>query len=113
MVVSEWWCWEAVGLAASLLGPTTLAAQSVVLTISSSVYQVPFAFAAGAAVRTGNLLGAGQDRLARIALYAALLAAMCVSIVNVAIMVGGKEHLGKIFTNEPEVLELVSQIVSR
>ncbi|GAA5883186.1 hypothetical protein JCM16303_006134, partial [Sporobolomyces ruberrimus] len=29
MVGSEWWCWEIVGLATSYLGPTALAAQSV------------------------------------------------------------------------------------
>lgn len=30
MIASEWWCWEIVGLSSSLLGPSTLAAQSVI-----------------------------------------------------------------------------------
>lgn len=34
MIASEWWCWEIVGLSSSLLGPSTLAAQSVI----SSLY---------------------------------------------------------------------------
>ncbi|KAJ4475995.1 hypothetical protein C8J55DRAFT_562035 [Lentinula edodes] len=37
-----WWAWELVGLAASLLGPTALAAQSVLLVSCSTTYQVPF-----------------------------------------------------------------------
>jgi len=36
MVGSEWWCWEIVGLATSYLGPTALAAQSVLRMFSLS-----------------------------------------------------------------------------
>lgn len=83
MVASEWWCWEIVyvpisskcpefhranrilvhsGLASSFLGPTALAAQSVLLTSASLTYQVPYSLAVAAAVRAGSKL---TRRLAR------------------------------------------------
>ncbi|KAK4705275.1 multidrug resistance protein, MATE family, partial [Phenoliferia sp. Uapishka_3] len=54
MVASEWWCWEIVGLASSFLGPTTLAAQSILLTSASLFYQIPYALSVAGAVRVGN-----------------------------------------------------------
>lgn len=57
---SEWWAWEACALAASLLGPTNLAAQSVLLSTASTFYQFPASLGIASAVRCGNLLGAGR-----------------------------------------------------
>jgi hypothetical protein len=82
MVGSEWWCWEIVGLATSYLGPTALAAQSVLreslppisrlqltkkvckthfpvssfcsVTTASLFYQCQYALSVAAAVRIGS-----------------------------------------------------------
>lgn len=48
---SEWWSWELIGLAASLLGPTVLAAQSVLLVSASTAFQVPFSLSVASSVR--------------------------------------------------------------
>jgi len=50
---SEWWSWELVGLAASLLGPVVLATQSVLLVSASVTFQAPYALSIAAAVRVG------------------------------------------------------------
>lgn len=71
MVASEWWCWEIVGLASSFLGPTALAAQSILrasfsyprsafaddqlaVTSASLFYQLPYAISVAGAVRVGS-----------------------------------------------------------
>lgn len=81
MVGSEWWSWEIVGLATSFLGPTALAAQSVLrewwgfmllfllsirmltrsppprlsaVTSASAFYQFQYALSVAAAVRIGS-----------------------------------------------------------
>ena len=64
---SEWWAWELVALAASLLGPTVLAAQSVLLVSASTTFQAPFALSVAGSVRIGNLLGEGKGRRAGVA----------------------------------------------
>lgn len=48
---SEWWAWELVSLAASLLGPTVLATQSVLLVSASTTFQAPFALSVATSVR--------------------------------------------------------------
>jgi hypothetical protein len=45
------WAWELVGLVAALLGPTILAAQSVLLVSASATFQAPFALGVGGSVR--------------------------------------------------------------
>ncbi|KAG5352496.1 hypothetical protein C0989_002050 [Termitomyces sp. Mn162] len=48
---SEWWAWELVAIAASLLGPVALATQSVLLSSASMTFQVPFALSVATSVR--------------------------------------------------------------
>ncbi|EEB91809.1 hypothetical protein MPER_09775, partial [Moniliophthora perniciosa FA553] len=54
---TEWWAWELVGLAASLIDPVALASQSVLLISSSTTFQAPYALGVATSVRIGNLLG--------------------------------------------------------
>ncbi|KAJ3831027.1 mate-domain-containing protein, partial [Lentinula raphanica] len=79
------WSWELVGLAASLSGPTALAAQSVLLVSCSTTYQVPFALGIATNVRIGQLLGLARPRLAKLAAHAALLLGLALSLVFSAI----------------------------
>ncbi|EGF99014.1 uncharacterized protein MELLADRAFT_45832 [Melampsora larici-populina 98AG31] len=111
MIASEWWCWEIVGLSSSLLGPSTLAAQSIITTISTFVYQFPYATSAAAAVRCGNLLGAGMPRRAKLATLSALACGFCVGVVNMIIMVSFREGLGELFSSAPEVISIVADVL--
>ncbi|KAJ3791836.1 hypothetical protein GGU11DRAFT_823204 [Lentinula aff. detonsa] len=79
---SEWWAWELVGLAASLLGPTALAAQSVLLVSCSDTYQVPFALGIATSVRIGQLLELGRPRLAKLAAHAAILLGLVLALMS-------------------------------
>lgn len=82
MLSSEWWAWEACALAASLLGPTTLAAQSVLLSTASTFFQVPASLGIASAVRCGNLLGAGRGWEAKWASRASLFLSVGFALVN-------------------------------
>ncbi|CAE6467908.1 unnamed protein product [Rhizoctonia solani] len=98
-IASEWWSWELVGLAASQLGPITLAAQSVLLVSSSTSYQAPFALGVATTVRIGNLLGSGHGKKARIA-----------AEVSTFFLVFRKRW-GYLFNNDETVIRLVSDIM--
>ncbi|ELU44308.1 multidrug/Oligosaccharidyl-lipid/Polysaccharide flippase [Rhizoctonia solani AG-1 IA] len=71
-IASEWWSWEFVALAASQLGPVPLAAQSVLLTSSSTAFQTPYSLGMATTVRVGNLLGSGQAQMAKLAAETAI-----------------------------------------
>ncbi len=79
---SEWWAWEACALAASLLGPVSLAAQSVLLSTCSTFYQIPASLGIASAVRVGNLLGAGRGWEAKWASRASLILSIVFAALN-------------------------------
>ncbi|KZO98453.1 mate-domain-containing protein [Calocera viscosa TUFC12733] len=87
MTVSEWWSWEIVALAASLLGPAALAAQSVILSTCSGLWQASNALSIAAAVRVGNLLGAGLAREASLACKVSLFMALCAASLMCSLLV--------------------------
>ncbi|SCV69552.1 BQ2448_2572 [Microbotryum intermedium] len=110
-VVSEWWSWEIVGLASSFLGPTALAAQSVLLTSASLFYQIPYALSVAAAVRAGNLLGAQRPDTARITSYATMTLAIGVAGINSVLLVIFRHRWGLLFSSEKEVIEVVASVL--
>ncbi|KAH9477940.1 putative transporter C4B3.13 [Psilocybe cubensis] len=77
---SEWWAWELVALAASLLGPVALATQSVLLVSSSTTFQAPFAVSVATAVRIGNLLGECKAKRAGVAAKTAMVMALLIGV---------------------------------
>lgn len=112
MSASEWWSWEIAALAASLLSPVALASQSVLLITASIFYQTAFASSSAAAVRMGNLLGAGMPARARLAARVAVVYGIGLGVLNLIVLLVNKKHWGSLFSNDPDVVSLVSQIVS-
>ncbi|KAJ3725316.1 mate-domain-containing protein [Lentinula raphanica] len=108
---SEWWAWELVGLAASLLGPTALAAQSVLLVSCSTTYQAPFAVGVATSVRIGQLLGLARPRLANLAAHAALLLGLALSLVFSAIFWIWRKRWAYVFNDDEDVAEMVARIL--
>ncbi|GAA6060186.1 hypothetical protein JCM10212_005187 [Sporobolomyces blumeae] len=111
MVGSEWWCWEIVGLATSYLGPTALAAQSVLLTTASLFYQCQYALSVAAAVRVGNLLGAQKPHLARLTSRMTITIAVIVSAFNSLVLVLFRGVWGRLFSSEPTIVRMVATVL--
>ncbi|KAF5349339.1 hypothetical protein D9758_011758 [Tetrapyrgos nigripes] len=108
---SEWWAWELVGLAAALLGPTILAAQSVLLVSASATFQAPFALGVGGSVRIGNLLGERHARRAKVAAYTCIVMGLGLSAIFSAMFVIFRNKWSYIFNDDPAVAKVVSQIL--
>ncbi|KAG1729558.1 mate-domain-containing protein [Suillus lakei] len=108
---SEWWSWELIGLAASLLGPATLAAQSVLLISSTWTYQAPFALAIATSVRVGNLLGEKRARRAGVSANTAIVLAVIIAVVWSTLFMSFRKSWAYIFNNDPEVVTLVASIL--
>jgi len=108
---SEWWSWELVGLAASLLGPVALATQSVLLVSASTTFQAPFALSVAASVRIGNLLGEANAKRAAVAAYTSLIMAFLIASVWSCMFLIWRHSWGRIFNDDPAVLALVSSVL--
>ncbi|KIK59159.1 hypothetical protein GYMLUDRAFT_74691 [Collybiopsis luxurians FD-317 M1] len=108
---SEWWAWELVGLAASLLGPTALASQSVLLVSCSTSYQVPFALGVATSVRIGQLLGLARPRSAKLAAQAAILLGLALALVFSSIFWIFRNKWAYLFNDDQDVAAMVAAIL--
>ncbi|KAE9395988.1 mate-domain-containing protein [Gymnopus androsaceus JB14] len=108
---TEWWAWELIGLAASLLGPKALAAQSVLLVSCSTTFQAPFALGVATSVRIGQLLGLAQPRLAKLAAYAAIFLGLAISLVFSTIFWVWRRKWAYLFNNDEDVAVMVASVL--
>lgn len=93
------------------LGADTVAAQQIVLNISSMSYMVPSALGSAATVRIGQALGRRQFARARylggMALVLGAVSAVCI----VAVLVGLRAHLPALYTDDAGVLALAAVLM--
>ncbi|WAR61039.1 hypothetical protein PtB15_13B291 [Puccinia triticina] len=110
-LASEWWFWEFIGMASSRIGPSTLAAQSVIVTISTLMYQFSGGASLAAAGRYGNLVGAGCTRRAGHTVWAALGAGMLFGTLTMLVMLVFRHTLAGLFSSQEDVVALVVKVL--
>ncbi|KIJ59881.1 hypothetical protein HYDPIDRAFT_117978 [Hydnomerulius pinastri MD-312] len=110
-VASEWWSWELVGLAASFLGPISLATQSVLLSTCSCTFQAPYALGIATSVRIGNLLGEKNATRAGVAANAAILLSIALALFLSSVLLTFRKTWGYMFNNDYEVVTLVAAVL--
>lgn len=111
MVVAEWFAFEVLTLASSQFGTNYLAAQSILVTLTSTTFQLPFPISIAASTRVANLIGAKLVNAAKTSAKVAVVAAAGVAIFNVILLSSLRYQLPKLLTKDEEVIELVAQIM--
>lgn len=82
MILAEYLAFEILTLSASWISPTHLATQSVLSTISTIAYQIPFPISIAASTRIANLIGASLSDAAKVNAKVSLYMALGVGIMN-------------------------------
>lgn len=82
MILAEYLAFEILTLSASWISATHLATQSVLSTISTITYQIPFPISIAASTRIANLIGATLSDAAKINAKVSLYVALAVGIFN-------------------------------
>ncbi|KIL62654.1 hypothetical protein M378DRAFT_25493 [Amanita muscaria Koide BX008] len=108
---TEWWAWELISLAASLLGPVALATQSILVVSGTMAFQAPFALGIATSVRIGNLLGERKARRAQTASNAAILMGLIIAACLSTMFIVFRDRWAYMFNNDPEVVSLVKKIL--
>ncbi|KAL8943022.1 MAG: hypothetical protein Q9216_001310 [Gyalolechia sp. 2 TL-2023] len=111
MVEAECLAFEVLTLASSYFGTTHLAAQSVLATISSLTFQIPFPISIAASTRVANLIGAGLADAAKKSAQMGIVASAGVGILNVVLLSSLRDYIPRLFTNDVEVIELVAKVL--
>lgn len=66
MVEAEWFAFEILTLATGQFGTSYLAAQSILVTLTSTTFQIPFPLSIAGSTRVANLIGAKLPDAAKI-----------------------------------------------
>ncbi|KAI0132501.1 MATE efflux family protein [Xylariales sp. AK1849] len=111
MVEAEWLAFEILTLASSQFGTSYLAAQSILITLTTTTFQIPFPISIAASTRIANLIGAKLVSAAKTSAKVAFYSACLVSIFNVILLSSLRYELPKLLTTDEEVIELVAQIM--
>jgi MATE family multidrug resistance protein len=108
MVEAEWLAFEIMTLLASRFGSEYLAAQSVLTTLATISYQVPFPVSIATSTRTANLIGAGLVDAAKITARVAFGASVLIGFFNLTIYSSLRYKLPLMFTDDPDVIKIVA-----
>nr|XP_004296419.2 PREDICTED: MATE efflux family protein 5-like [Fragaria vesca subsp. vesca] len=113
MISLEIWSFELMVLLSGFLPNPQLETSvlSISLNTCSMVYMIPLAFAGAASTRVSNQLGAGEPRLARLAVGVALCIVVTEGFVTGAIMILGRKVWGYCYSSEKEVISYVGQML--
>jgi multidrug resistance protein, MATE family len=111
MVEAEYLAFEIITLASSYFGTTALAAQSVLGTVASVMYQIPFPLAIAGSTRVANLIGATLVDAARTAAKVSTAGAIIVGLMDMAILSALRSYIPRLFTPDEDVIELVALVL--
>ncbi|ORZ17369.1 mate-domain-containing protein [Absidia repens] len=111
VVMSEWWAFEVASLAASYLGTLDLAAQSIVMTLSSCTYTIPYGLGVAVANRVGNALGEANGQKARHATITAIAFGIGLAVLNSTVLLLLRNNIGFLFSPDKQVVALVAQVL--
>ncbi|CUS23692.1 LAQU0S11e02124g1_1 [Lachancea quebecensis] len=111
MVEAEFLGFEILTIFASHLGTSELGAQSIVSTIASLAYQVPFSISISTSTRVANFIGASLYQNCIATCKVSLLLSAVASCFNMSIIYAYRVPLANAFSKEPDVVSLVVSVL--
>ncbi|XP_070801018.1 multidrug and toxin extrusion protein 2-like [Pituophis catenifer annectens] len=111
MICIEWWTFEIGSFLAGLMSTVELGAQSIIYELSTIAYLLPQGMSVASSVRVGNALGAGDADQAKRSCIMALLCTGVLAVVFAALLAALKDVVAYIFTDDKEIVALVSKVM--
>ena len=109
MVEAEVLAFEILTLAASRFGTAHLAAQSVLSTLTTLTFNIPFPISIAASTRIANLIGATLASAAKTSARVALFISAAVGVINVVLLWSLRLYIPQLFTSDAEVIAFVAE----
>ncbi|KAE8718268.1 serine/threonine-protein kinase HT1-like isoform X1 [Hibiscus syriacus] len=112
-VCLEWWWYEIMLFLCGLLDSpkASVAAMGILIQTTGFLYNFPYSLSSGISTRVSQALGAGQPscahRAANIGLVLAFLFGVSAFVVTTVL----RSWWGKLFTDEPQILDLISTVL--
>ncbi|KHN96013.1 MATE efflux family protein subfamily [Metarhizium album ARSEF 1941] len=109
MVAAEWFIFDIITFLSSRLGTDYLAAQSILVSVTTLLYHIPFAVSVAASTRVANLIGAGLVDAAKAAAKVATVAAFIICALNFSTYIIMRFRIPLLLTSDPAVIMLTAQ----
>lgn len=111
MMEAEFIVWELLTLASSHLGPTELAAQSALMTVSCFAFYIGFSVSVAGGTHIAMLVGAGALRRAAVATRVVLCLALTVGASDLVLLISLRHAVPVLFSNNPQVCHLITKVL--
>jgi MATE family multidrug resistance protein len=111
MVVAEWLCFEIMTVMSARFGIEYLATQSILVTLITISFQLPFPLSIAASTRVAYLIGAGQAGNAKVAARVAVIISCLCSFSNFLVYIVFRDQLPRIFTDDDALATLITAII--
>ncbi|KAI1409613.1 multidrug and toxin extrusion protein [Hypoxylon sp. FL1857] len=111
MVMAEWLAFEILTLVTSQFGTSYLAAQSILVTLTSTTFMIPFPVSIAASTRVANLIGARLINAAKTSAKVAFGAGCIIGLFNLTVLAGLRYQLPLLFTQDEEVIGIVAKVM--
>jgi MATE family multidrug resistance protein len=109
MLCAEWIGFEIHGLMAGWIGISSLAAQAIMINTNYLFFSIPLGTGIASTVISGNEFGSGHYQEARLTYKSSILDIEILAVCTSIFLFSFSSIWGKIFTNAPEVVALVSK----
>ncbi|KAK4096158.1 MATE efflux family protein [Parathielavia hyrcaniae] len=109
MIEAQFSVLEVLTLCAGQFGTSQLAAQSILVTVTSTSFNIPFPLAIATSTRVANLIGADLSQAAKVTAKVSIIAACMVGCFNLLLFTTFRDLLPRIFTDDVEVIRIASQ----
>ncbi|KAK7394977.1 hypothetical protein VNO78_15518 [Psophocarpus tetragonolobus] len=112
-VCLEWWCYEIMLFLCGLLSnpQTTVATMGVLIQTTGFLYVFPFSLSAALTTQIGHSLGAGQPSRAQSTATIGLFIAFALGVSAFIFLMLVRKVWGKLFTNETQIIDMVTTIL--
>ncbi|KAK1750466.1 putative transporter [Echria macrotheca] len=111
MIEAQFSVLEILTIAAGQFGTAKLAAQSVLVTVTSASFNIPFPLAIAASTRIANLIGAGLSDGARVTAKVAVISAGIVGLTNLTLLSTLRFHIAGVFTDDDQVISIAARVM--
>ncbi|XP_003996410.2 multidrug and toxin extrusion protein 2 isoform X6 [Felis catus] len=111
MVCMEWWAYEIGSFLMGLLSVLDLSGQAIIYELATIVYMIPLGLSNAICVRVGMALGAADIVQAKRSAKSGMLCTGGTSLVVGIVLSTLKNKLGRIFTNDEQVIALVNKVL--
>ncbi|KAK4159915.1 putative transporter [Cladorrhinum sp. PSN259] len=111
MIEAQFSVLEILTIAAGQFGTAQLAAQSILVTVTSTSFNIPFPLAIATSTRVANLIGAHLSDAARVTARVAIVAGVFVGLFNLTLFATLNETIPRIFTDDDEVVGIAKQVI--